>query len=173
MVNSLSPLQERPQDVVFHARLKPYRSLGRRGTLILFACVSAAILALSMPFYLLGAWPVAGFLGLDLLALWLAFRISNARARAYEELVLTHLELIVSRVTHLGRRSEWRFNPVWVRVRRDEHPEFGTQRVVLVEGKRAVEMAAFLGAEEKADFAGALTAAIAEARRGPTLNQPS
>ncbi len=37
----------------------------------------------------------------------------------------------------------------------------------LVEGKRQVEMGAFLGAEEKADFARALGAALATARQGP------
>jgi uncharacterized membrane protein len=31
-------------------------------------------------------------------------------------------------------------------------------------------MGAFLGAEEKADFAGALKAALAEARKGPRLS---
>jgi uncharacterized membrane protein len=169
-VTQISPFPAGPlpaDRVVFSARLHPHRSLGRVGYAVLFGLVSAVTLALSVPFYILGAWPVAGFLGLDLLLLWIAFRVSNARARAYEELVLTYVDLMVRRVSHIGRKREWRFNPGWVRIEREEHAEFGTQRILLTEGRRSIEMAAFLGAEEKADFAGALQSALAEARRGP------
>jgi uncharacterized membrane protein len=154
------------EPVVFRARLTPHRSLSRKGLIILFACVIAATTVLSIPFYILGALPVVGFLGLDVVLLWIAFRVSNARARAYEELVLTHIQLMVRRVSWRGRRSEWSFNPLWVKVASVEHHEFGMQRLALVEGRRQVELAAFLGPDEKADFAGALKAALAEARRG-------
>jgi uncharacterized membrane protein len=153
--------------VVFKARLTPYRSLGRRGQFILFGLVFAVTVVISIPFYILGALPVVGFFGLDALLLWLAFRLSNARARAYEEIVVTHIELLFRRVTWRGRRSEWRFNPLWVKLAREDHAEYGTQRIALVEGRQSVEMGAFLGPHEKADFAGALKEALAEARRGP------
>jgi uncharacterized membrane protein len=161
------PLPGGADAVVFKARLTPHRSLGRRGHALLFAIVFGATIVISIPFYILGALPVVGFVGLDAGLLWLAFRISNARARAYEEVVLTHIELLFRRMSWRGRMSEWRFNPLWVKLARQDHAEFGTQRIALVEGRRSVEMGAFLGADEKADFAGALKAALAEARRGP------
>ncbi|MFM9973430.1 MAG: DUF2244 domain-containing protein [Beijerinckiaceae bacterium] len=153
--------------VVFKARLSPYRSLGRKGHFILFGCIIGVTSILSIPFYMLGALPVVGFFGLDVLLLWIAFRVSNNRARAYEELVLTHIALLFRRVTWRGRQSEWTFNPLWVKLASEEHAEFGTQRIALVEGRRSVEMGAFLGAEEKADFAAALKQALAVARQGP------
>jgi uncharacterized membrane protein len=153
--------------VVFKARLTPYRSLGRRGHLILFSFIFGVSVLVSIPFYILGALPIVGFFGLDALLLWIAFRVSNERAKAYEEIVLTHIELLFRRMTWRGRAFEWRFNPMWVKIDRHEHAEFGTQNIALVEGVRRVEMGAFLGAEEKADFAGALKAALAEARKGP------
>jgi uncharacterized membrane protein len=159
-----------PDGLVFRARLKPHRSLGPTGLFILFVGLVGLTTAISIPFYLMGAMPVVGFLGLDILLLWLAFRINNQRARAFEELVLTNIELLVRRVSWRGRESEWRFNPLWVKIATDEHAEFGMQRLSLVEGKRQVELASFLGAEEKADFADALKAALAEARRGPRLS---
>jgi uncharacterized membrane protein len=155
--------------VVFRARLTPHRSLERKGLFILFACIIAVTTFISIPFFILGATPIVGFLGLDVVLLWIAFRVSNARARAYEELVLTHVRLFFRRVTWRGRRSEWSFNPLWVKVASDVHEEFGMQRLALVEGRQQVELAAFLGPEEKADFAGALKGALAEARRGPRL----
>jgi len=154
-------------NVVFHARLTPHRSLGRRGHIILLACVVGVSTLISIPFYILGALPIVGFFGLDVLLLFIAFRVSANRARACEELVLTHIELLFRRVTWRGRRAEWRFNPLWVKLARDEHEEFGTQRLTLVEGRRQVEMGAFLGAAEKADFADALKSALATARQGP------
>jgi uncharacterized membrane protein len=156
--------------VVFKARLTPHRSLGRRGHLILFGFVFGVTLLVSIPFYILGALPVVGFFGLDALLLWLAFRVSNARARAFEEVIVTHIELLFRRVTWRGRLFEWRFNPLWVKLHREDDEEFGTQRIALVEGRRSVEMGAFLGPHEKADFAGALKAALLEARRGPRLS---
>jgi uncharacterized membrane protein len=159
-----------PDPVVFKARLTPHRSLGRRGHLILFGFVFGVTVFVSIPFYILGALPIVGFLGLDALLLWLAFRVSNARARAFEEVIVTHIELLFRRVTWHGRLSEWRFNPLWVKLHREDHEEFGTQRIALVEGRRSVEMGAFLGPHEKADFAGALKAALVEARRGPRFS---
>jgi uncharacterized membrane protein len=158
------------EQVVFRARLTPHRSLGRKGTFILFGVVFGVTLIISIPFFILGATPIVGFLGLDALLLWLAFRVSNQRARAYEEIIVTHIELLFRRVTWRGRRFEWRFNPLWVKLDRQDHAEFGTQRIALVEGKRSVEMGAFLGAHEKEDFAGALREALAEARKGPRFS---
>jgi uncharacterized membrane protein len=37
-------------------------------------------------FYKIGAWPVVGFLGLDVLIVYLAFRASYAQAQAFEDL---------------------------------------------------------------------------------------
>jgi uncharacterized membrane protein len=79
--------------------------------------------------------------------------------------VLTRIELLFRKVCQRGTQTEHRFNPLWVRLDRIEHAEFGTQRLALVEGRRRVELGGFLGAEEKADFAGALSEALVEARR--------
>jgi uncharacterized membrane protein len=155
-----------PNDVVFHARITPHRSLGARGLFILFSTLVALTAFISVPFYLVGALPVVGFLGLDVLLLWVAFSVSNARTRACEELVVTYAELMVRRVSWKGHAREWHFNPLWVKIRTEEHAEFGMQRLTLVEGQRGVELAQVLGAEEKADFAGALRSALSEAKRG-------
>ena len=71
-----------------------------------------------------------------------------------------------------GDVSEWSANPLWVKLDREVHEEFGVQRLALVTRGRAVAIASFLGPDEKASFAHALAAAIHEARRGPTRNPP-
>jgi uncharacterized membrane protein len=156
--------------IVFRARLTPHRSLGRKGHIVLFSFIVGVSILLSIPFYLLGALPIVGFFGLDVVMLIVAFRMSHQRGRAYEELILTPIELMYRRMTWRGRLSEYKFNPLWVKLTREEHAEYGTQSIALVEGKRFVVMGAFLGAEEKADFAGALKEALFVARQGPRFS---
>ena len=166
-MDELSQAHEAP---LFDARLNPHRSLGPRGFRILMIATFALSAVFSLPFYLMGAWPVVGFLGLDVLALYVAFRVNFRSARAYEELRLTPLELLFARVSRRGARREWRFNPSWVRFERVEHEEFGTQRLSLVSKGRSLEVGAFLGPDQKAELAGRFAPALAEARRGPRFS---
>ena len=155
---------------LYTARLRPHRSLTRAQAKVLVALVSVALAVLTLPFFLMGAWPIVGFLGFDALGLWLAFELSFRSARAYEDLRLTPLELLLAKVAPEGRRREWRFNPSWVRIDRSEHEEFGLQRLALVSHGRAVEFASFLGPDQKAEVARELSYALARARRGPDLS---
>jgi len=129
--------------------------------------VAAANVVISVPFYLLGAWPVLGFMGLDVLALGLAFKLSYNSARAYETLRVTPIEIVFARVEAAGGRREWRFNPQWVRLDAEVHEEFGTERLRLVSRGESIEIGAFLGPEQKAEVARELSEALAQARLGP------
>ena len=71
-------------------------------------------------------------------------------------------------VSHRGRVREWTLNPLWVRLDRIVHEEFGIERLFLVSRGRRLPIAAFLGPDEKASFALALSNALGEAKRGPT-----
>jgi uncharacterized membrane protein len=119
-------------------------------------------------FLLAGAWPVFGFCGLDVLLIYGAFRLSYRRANAYEQVTVTPSELTVRQVSHHGRISEWTLNPLWVKLDRVVHAEFGIERLFLVSHGRRLAIAGFLGPQEKESFALALSAAIGEAKRGPT-----
>jgi len=155
---------------LFAARIKPYRSLTRRNFHLILMVFSGASLFSSLPFIFLGAWPIAGFMGVDVILFYFAFRANFNAARAYEDVQVTHFELLLAKVSARGQRAEWRFNPAWVRLEREEHEEFGTQRLALVSRGKSVEIAGFLGPGEKADFASALSRALAEARRGPRFS---
>jgi len=151
-------------------RLKPHRSLTRRNVRLLIAVFAAAGVFSSLPFVLSGAWPVAGFMGLDVALVYLAFRASFRSARAYEDICVTPIELRLAKVNAAGRRAEFLFNPIWVRLAREEHEEFGLQRLALVADGRSVEVARFLGPGEKAQCATHLSGALAKARRGPRFS---
>jgi uncharacterized membrane protein len=160
----------RPQPELFSAVLTPHRSLSRTGFLVLMGFVCAVSFAAGLVFLLMGAWPVFGFFGLDVLVIWWAFRINFRDAKASEEISVTHFELRVRRVSHRGHVAEWVLNPLWVQLDQKTHAEFGIERLYLVSRGRRVSIANFLGPDEKASFAKALLAALQAAKRGPTYN---
>ena len=151
---------------LFAMRLHPHRSLTQRQARMVIGSIGLCGLLTSLPFFLIGAWPVVGFMGIDVLAVYLAFKASARAARAYEDVAVTTLELTVAKVSAAGSRAEWRFNPNWVRLRRKDHEDFGLLRVDLVSGGRALEVAGFLGPHQKAAFADRLGRARAAATRG-------
>ncbi len=153
---------------IFAATITPHRSLGSTGFFILTLCIGAVSFAAGMVFLLLGAWPVFGFLGLDVVLIYWAFRANFRAARAYEEVTVTASELKLRKVSYQGRVREWTLNPVWVQLDRVVHEEFGIERLYLVSRGRRLPIAACLAPHEKASFAKALATALGEARRGPT-----
>ncbi len=164
-------MSDHPSDArIFEQRLHPHRSLTKRNFLWLMLAFSAISFATTLPFVIMGAWPVAGFMGLDVLIFYFAFRSNFRAARAYEDVCVTPIELLVAKVSARGARREWRFNPAWVRLEREELEEFGTQRLALVSRGRRLEVGGFLGPDAKSDFADGLTRALAEARRGPQFS---
>lgn len=162
------PLADQPP--VFSAVLHPHRSLSLRGARLVVVLVALASAVASIPFIVLGFWPVAGFYGLDVIILWLALRASLNEGRSYEELVVSPWELHLRKVPYRGLPQEWRFNPLWTRLTRHEHAEFGVQALALVSRGERVAVGSFLSPDEKAEFGDALAAALAAARRGPVLN---
>lgn len=166
--NDFDPQAAEP--TLFSALLTPHRSLNRTGFLMLMVFLSLISFAAGIAFLLMGAWPVLGFFGLDVLAVYWAFRVNFRRAQASEEISVTPSELRVRRVSHRGHVVEWVLNPLWVRLDRKVHQEFGIEKLYLVSKGRRVRIGSFLGAEEKASFASALAAALEAARRGPSYN---
>ena len=166
--NDFDPALDQPK--LFSALLTPHRSLNRTGFLVLMSFLSAVSFATGIAFLLMGAWPVFGFLGLDVLVIYWAFRVNFRRAAATEEITVTPSELRVRRVSHRGHVAEWVLNPLWVQLDQKTHAEFGIERLYLVSRGRRVSIGNFLGADEKASFAKALLAALQTAKRGITYN---
>lgn len=151
---------------VFDATITPHRSLGQQGFRIVMTLVCLASVVSSIPFVVLGAWPVAGFFGIDVLALFIAFHVNFRHARAFERIVVTPLEILLRKVSHHGREKVWRSNPAWTRLERQTDEDYGLLGLTLVSRGRSVAVAAALSPQERASFADALGTALASARRG-------
>lgn len=147
----------------FRAVLHPHRSLEPKGFLVLMAIVGTMSFGTGFVFWSMGAWPVMGFCGLDVLLVYIAFKLNYRAARAYELIELTPAALTLTQVAPSGRRRHFEFNPYWVRVRFREHAD-GSNNLLLASHGRELEFARLLNNEERRDFAGALERALATAR---------
>jgi uncharacterized membrane protein len=156
------------EPTIFSAVITPHRSLGRTGFLLLMGFFGLISFIAGMVFLIAGAWPVFGFFGLDVLLLYWAFRLNYRHAGAYEEVTVTPSTLTVRKVTHHGRAREWVLNPLWTRLDKESHEEYGIERLFLVARGKELAIASFLGPDEKANFAKELGQALSEAKRGVT-----
>jgi uncharacterized membrane protein len=154
-VNQRSPL--------FSALLTPHRSLGPTGFMVLMGTISAISFGTGLMFYLMGAWPVMGFMGLDVALIYVAFKLNYRAGKLYETVDLTPDSLTVTRVQPSGKAQSWSFNPYWVRLRLDERVGQSSELSVASHGERLV-IASFLSDPEREDFARALRAALSEAK---------
>jgi uncharacterized membrane protein len=149
-------------DARFSAVLTPHRSLGPRGFLILMSFVTAISFAAGVAFALMGAWPVLGFFGLDVLAVWWAFRANYRAARVCETVDLGDEALVVRRYDKAGGVREWSFQSYWLRVEIEENEDMVGPLHLVSHGRR-LAVGDFLSGAERRDFARALRQALAAA----------
>jgi uncharacterized membrane protein len=148
----------------FRALLVPHRSLGRTGFLVLMSALVAGWLACGILFLSIGAWPVFGFFGLDVLLVYLAFRLNYRAGRAREEISVSRTALDIRQVAPSGRAREHRFNPFWARFHISRHEEIGiTAMNVEGEGRRVL-IGSFLNPDDRESFATAFARALATAK---------
>jgi uncharacterized membrane protein len=154
---------EPPGGLYFERVLLPHRSLPPRGFQVLMGLLGLVSLAVGIGFVSIGAWPVCGFFGLDVAALYLAFRLSYRSARQREVLRLAGDDFTVERVSIYGERRLWRFQPFWLRIVLEERSDQSNRLFVASHGTSLV-IGDFLGAPMRRELAISLRAALARWR---------
>lgn len=160
----------RSEPILFEAVIVPHRSLSRRGLRLLLIAIGVVCGVNAAVFIHIGAWPVGGFSGAELLLAAVLLRLNATAARASESLLLTEDALRVVRTDPRGRRAERVLSPAWLTVHLEERPG----RVPgLWLGARDVreEVARSLGEDEKRDLARALSEAL-HRWRNPRFDNP-
>ncbi|MFC4351964.1 DUF2244 domain-containing protein [Fodinicurvata halophila] len=158
------------EDILFDAVLMPHRSLSPRGFLILMTLIASFGFFAGVGFFLAGAWPVVGFMGLEYLLVYIAFRVNYRRGRMFEQLVLTRDDLVVRRVNHWGEETRWRLQPYWLRVDMRDPPEHDSQLTLRTHGKSLV-IGSFLTPDERLSLAQALQSALDRVRSGAAVSR--
>ncbi len=131
--------------------------------MVLMAAVCVVSFATGLFFFMLGAWPVIGFMGLDVALIYVAFKLNFRALSRYETVDLTEDALTITRVTPSGKSQSWSFNPYWVRLRLEPRLGRSSELSLASHGKRLV-FASFLTDAEREDFASALSSALTSAR---------
>ncbi len=126
--------------------------------------ISTVCFITGLVFTLLGAWPVMGFMGLDVLLIYLAFTRNYRDAKIFETIELTGEKLVLERVYPSGRRQNWEFNPIWVRIGLVEHSS-GATKIHLTSHGKSLRFGQFLSNEERREFANVLKHEITAARQ--------
>ncbi|HYD16348.1 MAG TPA: DUF2244 domain-containing protein [Hyphomicrobium sp.] len=160
-MNDSGPTQ--PDASVFRAILHPHRSLEPKGFLILMLAIGGVSFVMGVAFLMMGAWPVFGFFGLDVLLIYIAFRLNYRAGRAYELVELTPRTLTLKQVSASGKTKSFEFNPYWVRVLFTERPDGGNHLKLASHG-RELEFGRLLNDDERRDFATALRNALDASR---------
>jgi uncharacterized membrane protein len=163
----MEPANAAPDPPIFATVLKPHRSLGPNGFVAVMAALCAMSFSAGVVFWIAGAWPVMGFLGLDVALVYIAFRLNYRAARAAEEITVTREKLTVRKVDPRGRAAVIDLDPYWARLEVDRQPEYGITRLRVASHGRRFDVGAFLGPRERQRLATSLAAALAEARTTP------
>ncbi len=149
---------------LFHAKLTPHRSLGRQGFKTLMYILLGCWFVVGAVFLSMGAWPIFGFFGLDVLGIWLAFRINYRSARQYEEVKLTRSELVIEKVSSSGKAIQLKFNPFWTKFAIKRHPYAGVTALKLMSGGMTHSIGEFLNPDDRESFGKAFQFALARAK---------
>ena len=150
-------------DLLFDVVLYPNRSLRPAGFIAVMAVVVGISFIAGFYFFVLGAWPVAGFFGLDALLVYGAFRLNYRDGRTREWVRLSRDTLSVRRVLPSGHEKRWRIQPFWARVEIDDPVEHHSQLRIVSHG-RSVIIGSFLAPEERGELAVALRGALNKAK---------
>ncbi|MDX8514320.1 DUF2244 domain-containing protein [Mesorhizobium captivum] len=148
----------------FEALLTPHRSLGRTGFLILMGALLFGWAVTGAIFLAHGAWPVFGFFGLDVVGVYIAFRVNYRAARAREEISVSRTSLDIRKTAPSGRFEDHRFNPFWTRFSIARHAEIGITKMAVEAQGRSVSIGSFLDPDSRESFATAFSRALATAR---------
>jgi uncharacterized membrane protein len=159
--------------IYLDAELRPNRSLSMMGFRIVMLSMAAMSFVAGIGFVSLGAWPVIGFFGLDVLLVYLAFKVNfKAGERERETVRVSAQEVLISRTCYRGFTGWWRVSPAFARVviDRPSDDEVGVQ---LSAGGMSLPLATCLSPHERLDFARTLETALQQARaeRYPLQNQ--
>lgn len=152
--------------VYFDAELRPHRSLGPSGFVIVMAVATGFGFVIGVSFMMIGAWPVFGFCGLEILLLYIAFRMNYRAGLRRERILLTGRGLKIRYQAPNGRINDWEMEPSWLRIS-VENPRQGAGRITLSSRGRQTSVGDFLTPAERTDLAEALEDAIQRYRSAP------
>lgn len=126
----------------------PYRSLSKRGFKNLMLVVCFIFFSVGIFFWHIGAWPVFGFLGLDVFLLYYAFRINYKSGEIFETIKLIKQNLLITRNFPSGKKQTWNLEPYWTKVE-ILNPATHQHNLIIKSKNKVVSLGSFLNYNDK------------------------
>ena len=155
-----------PSDrALFELTLQPYRALSRSAVKGLIAVFAVILIVAAARFFVIGAWPVALFLLLDLGLIALAIHISVRTGKTREVVTLTKTRLILNQ-TQLGQPIKIAsMEPYWAKI--DTKPRRRRPgAIILTSNGTELRFGHFLSDDDRLRVANTLEDALTRWRAG-------
>jgi uncharacterized membrane protein len=159
------------ETLLFEAISRPPAGLSARGVRWLAGLMIAVAAVPATIFTLLGAWPVLGFMGGEVVLVLFLVALYRRRSRlAVETVQLMEGRLLVRRADGSGGQESVELEPYWTRLEVEER--HGAVPVLRAHARgRSVELGRFLSGEERLSLAAALGEAL-RGYRNPRFDNP-
>ncbi|MEH6496079.1 MAG: DUF2244 domain-containing protein [Pseudomonas marincola] len=134
--------------------LSPHRSLPPRGFLVLMIFIGVVSFTAGIAFLMMGAWPVFGFFGLDVLLVYVAFRLNYREAQKREVIEIREGDLRVRAISPSGTEKCRTFQSYWSRC------VIEGEMLLIRSRNETAEIGSFLNLEEKEEVMNEITSAL-------------
>ena len=136
------------EKVFLDVTVLPYRSLSKKGFKNLMFIVSFIFFSVGVFFWYIGAWPVFGFLGLDVLLLYYAFKINYKSGEIFETIKIIKQNLLITRNFPSGKTQTWNLEPYWTKVEM-MNPRRHQHNLIVKSKDKVVSLGSFLNYNDK------------------------
>ncbi len=136
------------EKIFLNITLLPYRSLSKKGFKNLIFIVSFVFFSIGVFFWYIGAWPVFGFLGLDVFLLYYAFKINYKSGEIFETIKIIKENLLITRNFPSGKKQIWNLEPYWTKVEMLS-PARHQHNLVIKSKNKVVLLGSFLNYDDK------------------------
>ena len=155
----------------YYLDIKIYRnqSLTTRGLYILMFFITIPASYIGISFYVLGAWPVLGFMGFEILLIYIAFKILFYKNKFYEHIILDSekLNILFKKKNKIIKKIE--LEPTWVQIKIEKIYENEDTLIVSSHGKKII-LANYLIPEEWLKLAGKIKSGLREWKNQYSVN---
>ena len=151
--------------------LWPHRSLSYKGFRLLMLCLASLMSMIATGLYMLGAWPVIGFLGAEIFIIWFAFKMNYKSGQLIETVVITPGRVKITRTDWRGRQTGLTFESAWIRAELTSKSKY-RPKLFLRHHSQKIEIGAFMPPVEKKPLAKALNEALLRMRFEQAAHMP-
>lgn len=107
---------QQEQIVYLDIKIHPHRSLSIQGMKNLLIVIGFILFLISFAFFLIGAWPIVGFAGLDFILLYYAFKSNINAAKRFEHILISTDGLTIRKVSEKGLEEIIKIEPNWLQI---------------------------------------------------------